>query len=180
MTKREYPMHSRRNVVAALLLSGLAIGGLGHGAYAAGMKTYTNTAHKYTMQYPAAWTKKPKTQGTDVEFISPDTNAIVLDTVTVGTATKAEIKAQQATVLKGFGKAQGTLNYAVKSVNGVPFQISELVTKYQGKLLDVVLLDTVHGNFLYDFEGLTLYNKPTTKAETALVDQMFNSILLTK
>jgi hypothetical protein len=173
-------MHVGRNLIPAILLSGLAIAGLGHTAQAAGMKTYTNTAHKYTMHYPADWTKKLKVQGTDVEFISPDTNAIVLDTVTVGTATVAEIKAQQAKVLKGFGKAQGPLNYAVKSINGVQYAVSELVSKYQGKLIDAVLLDTVNGGRLYDFEGLTVYNKPTTKAETALVDKMFNSIVLTK
>jgi hypothetical protein len=173
-------MHAGRKLVSAIFLSGLAIAGLGHTTQAAGMKTYTNTAHKYTMQYPANWTKKLKTQGTDVEFISPDTNAIVLDTVTVGTATVAEIKAQQAKVLKGFGKAQGPLNYAVKTINGVPFAVSELVTKYQGKLIDAVLLDTVNGGRLYDFEGLTVFNKPSTKAETALVDKMFNSIVLTK
>ncbi len=173
-------MHMGRKLIPAILLSGLAIGGLGHSAHAAGMKTYTNAAHGYTMQYPSDWTKKPKGQGTDVEFISPDTNAIVLDTASLGSGTPAQIKAQQAKVLKGLGTAKGPLNYAVKVINGVSYEVSEVVTNTQGKLLDVVLLDTVHGKYLYDFEALTLYNKPSTKAEVALVDKMLNSIVLTK
>ncbi len=90
--------------------------------------------------------------------------------------------AQQAKVLKGFGKAQGPLNYAVKSINGVSYGVSELVTKYQGKVIDAVLLDTVSGGRLYDFEGAgTVYNEAYHQGRNvALVDKMFNSIVITK
>lgn len=173
-------MRMIRKTAIAVLLSSLAVTGLGHGAHAAGMKTYANKAHGYTMQYPSNWTRKPHASGSDVEFDAPDHSAAVIDSATLGTATTAAIKAQQAKVLKGLGTPQGPLTYAVKSINGINYQISELVTKTNGKLLDVILLDTVHGAYLYDFEGFIAFNKPTTKAATATIDDMLNSLTLTK
>jgi serine/threonine protein kinase len=138
-------------------------------------------AHGYSIKYPASWTRKPHANNSDIAFQAPDTNALVIASATAGTATSAQIKAQQAKVLKGLGKAQGPLTYKLAGINGVTYQLSEIVTKNtSGKLLDVVLLDTVHGPYLYDFEALLLYNGPTYKAETKTVQQMLNSITLTK
>ena len=106
-----------------------------------------------------------------------DTIGQVTASATKGTATEAEIKAQQSKVLKGLGKGQGPVSYKLAGIHGVAYALSEVVTKTaQGKLLDVVLLDTVHGAYLYDFEAFLLYNVPSTKPETKTVQQILNSI----
>jgi hypothetical protein len=173
-------MNIRRAIAASALLGALFAAGAGAtGANAAGAtKTYANKAHGYRLHYPAAWTAKPKSLGQDVAFYAPDKNAFVTALAVKGTATTAEIKSQQAKVLRGIGTAQGPLNYAVKSVNGVAYQISEIVTKTNGKILDVILLDTVHGAYLYDFEGFLQMGKPSAKAETKAVQGILNSITL--
>lgn len=171
-------MRPTRILALVALLGSMSVAGLAH---AAGMKTYTNKKHGYSLQYPANWTRKPHADNQDVEFQAPDTNALVTASATAGTATTAQIKAQQAKVLKGLGKTHGPLTYKPVSIHGITFQLSEIVTKNSsGKLIDAVLLDTVHGAYLYDFEAFLLYKGPTYKAETATVDQMFNSITLAK
>src|SRR5262249_50396510 len=154
----------REAIAASALLGALLVAGAGTtGANAAGAsKTYTNKAHGYSLHYPAAWTAKPKSLGQDVAFYAPDQNAFVTALAVKGTATSAQIKSQQAKVLKGLGKAQGPLTYDVKAINGVAYQISEIVTKTSsGKMLDVILLDAVHGAYLYDFEGFLQMGKPS-------------------
>jgi hypothetical protein len=132
------------------------------------------------VQYPASWTVTPQGFQIDVEFEAPDTNAIVTASATAGSATVAEVKARQAKVLKGLGKAQARLTYKVVFIHGIKYVLSEIVTKTaQRKVLDVVLLDTVHGDYLYDFEAFLLYKGPTYKAETKTVQQILNSIQLT-
>jgi hypothetical protein len=149
-------------------------------AHAAGMKTYRNKAHGYSLLYPATWTVTPHAPHTDVEFEAPDTYAIVTAAATAGSATAAEVKAMQAKVLKGLGKAQGSLTYKLASIHGITYALSEIVTKTaQSKVLDLVLLDTVHGGYLYDFEAFLVYKGPTYKAETKTVQQILNSIQLT-
>jgi hypothetical protein len=171
-------MKIKHTVAFTVLLGSMSLTSLAH---AAGMKTYSNKAHGYTIQYPASWTRTPHANNADIEFQAPDTNALVTASATKGTASTKEIKAQQAKVLKGLGKAQGPLNYKLASINGITYQLTEVVTKTsQGKLLDAVLLDSVHGAYLYDFEAFLLYNGPTYKAETKTVDQILNSIQLTK
>lgn len=174
-------MNIRRAIAASVLLGSLlAAGAFSTGANAAGAgKTYTNKAHGYSLHYPTAWTAKPKSLGQDVAFYAPDQNAFVTALAVKGTATTAQIKSQQAKVLKGIGTAQGPLTYAVKSVNGVDYQISEIVTKTSnGKILDVILLDTVHGSYLYDFEGFLQEGKSSSQAEIKAVQGIFNSITL--
>ncbi len=171
-------MRIKHTFALAVLLGSLGLAGI---AQAAGMKTYTNKIHGYHMQYPATWTVTPHASNTDVEFGAPDTNAIVTASATAGSATEAEIKAQQAKVLKAAGKAQGPLSYKLVSIHGITYALSEIVTKTaQGKVLDMALLDTLHGAYLYDFDALLLYNGPTYKAETKTVQQMLNSIQLNK
>jgi hypothetical protein len=162
----------------AALLGSMSIADLAH---AAGMNTYTNKARGYSLQYPGSWTVKKHAGRTDVEFVAPDTNAIVTATATAGRATEAAIKTQQAKILKGFGTAQGSVAFKAVGINGVTYGLSEVVTKTaQGKLLDVVLLDTVHGAYIYDFDTFLLYKGPTYKADTTTVQRMLNSIKLTK
>jgi hypothetical protein len=169
-------MHIKHTIALAVLLGSL---GLTEMAHAAGMKTYTNKAHRYSLRYPATWTVTPHAAHTDVEFEAPDTNAIVTAYATLGSATPAAVKAQQAKVLKGAGKAQGRLTYKLASIHGITYAVSEIVTKTaQGKVLDMVLLDTVHGKYLYDFEAFLLYNGPTYTAETKTVQKILNSIKL--
>jgi hypothetical protein len=171
-------MAIKHTLALAALLVGMSIAGV---ANAAGMKTYTNKARGYSMHYPSSWTIKKHAGRTDVEFVAPDTNAIVTATATAGSATKAAIKTQQAKILKGVGTAQGSVAFKVVGINGVTYGLSEVVTKTaQGKVLDVVLLDTVHGAYIYDFNAFLLYKGPTYKGETTTVQQMLNSIKLTK
>jgi hypothetical protein len=174
-------MHLRRSLGLAVLVSGIIGGSLLPQAQAAGMKTYTNKAYGYSMQYPANWTLKLHTSQADAMFTAPDTNAIVTSSGNRGTATIAAIKAQQAKVLKGLGKAQGSLTYKRVLINGVIYELSEIVTKVKsGKVLDSVLLDTVHAGNIYDFEAFVLFNASSTKGETKAVQHMLNSILLKK
>jgi hypothetical protein len=143
------------------------------------MKTYINKKHGYNLRYPGSWTRKPHAYQQDVAFVAPDTSAIVTATAAAGNATSAAIKAQQAKVLKGTSKAQGALSTKLVSIQGVTYQLSEVVTwTPQGKLHDAVLLDTAHGAHLYDFEAFLLYNGPTYRAETETMQQMLKSITL--
>ena len=171
-------MTIKHTLALAALLGSMGLAGLAH---AAGMKTYTNKARGYSMRYPASWTVKKHAGQTDVEFVAPDTNAIVTATATAGSATKDQIKAQQAKILEGLGTAQGSVFFKAVSVNGIVYGLSEVVTKTaQGKLLDAVLMDTVHGAYIYDFNAVLLYHGPTYKAETTTVQHMLNSIKLAK
>jgi hypothetical protein len=171
-------MRLKATLALTVLLGSMGLTGPVH---AAGMKTYANKKHGYTLQYPASWTRKPHAYQQDVAFVAPDTNAIVTATATAGSATPAAIKAQQARVLKGMGKARGRLSARLVSIHGVTFQLAEIVTRTpQGKLLDAVLLDTVHGAYVYDFEAFLLYNGSTYRAETATVQQMLKSIALAR
>jgi hypothetical protein len=173
---QEDQVYLKQAMALAVLLGSM---GITCAVQAAGMKTYTNKKHGYSLQYPANWTRTPHAYQQDVAFTAPDTNAIVTASATAGNATPAEVKAQQAKVLKGMGKAQGALSDKLVSIHGVTYQLSEIVTKTpQGKVLDVVLLDTVHGAYLYDFEVFLLYNGPTYKAETTTVQHMLKSITL--
>jgi hypothetical protein len=171
-------MSIKHAIALALLLGNLSVAGT---ARAAGMQTYRNLAHGYRLQYPATWTRKPHAAQSDVELVAPDTNAIVTASATAGSATQAEIKAQQAKVLKGAGQAQGPLSYKLASIHGYTYAVSEIVTTTaEGKMLDMVLVDTVHGGYVYDFEAFLRYNGPTYKAEVKTVQQILNSIQLTK
>ena len=171
-------MHIRHTVSLAVLLGSMTLTGLAH---AAGMKTYTNSAHGYSMSYPAAWGVYPHAHGTDIEFRAPDTNALVNATATKVPATPAQIKALLASAIKKMGKPQGPLSNKVVTINSVSYEISALVTKApDGSVLDAAFLGTEHGGYLYTFAALLLYTGPTYKAETKTVQQILNSIVLTK
>lgn len=174
-------MRLRRSLGLAALISGITGASLLPQAQAAGMKTYVNKVYGYSMQYPTNWTVKLRTSQADAMFTAPDTNAIVTASGNPGTATVAQIKAQQAKVLKALGKAQGSLTYKRALINGVIYELSEIVTKVKtGKVLDSVLLDTSHAGNIYDFEVFVLFNAPSTKGETKTVQNMLNSIHLKK
>lgn len=171
-------MTMKHTIALAVLLGSMTVTSLAH---AAGRKTYTNKAHGYSMRYPASWSVTLHAGHADVKFEAPDTDAIVSASATPGGVPAAAIKTRQAQLLKGMGTPQGSIFYKAADIHGITYQLSEIVTKTaRGTVLDVVLLDAVHGAYLYDFEAFLLYKGPTYKPETTMVQQMLNSITLGK
>lgn len=143
------------------------------------MKVYTSKAHGYSMSYPSDWKVKLNGGGQDAEFRAPDGNGFLSALGVRGTATKAEIKSQQRKVLLGLGKPQGAVSYGLKTINGISYQVSEIVSKAtSGQILDVIVLDTVHGAYLYDFEAISVLHTSTTKKETGEIIASLNSITI--
>jgi hypothetical protein len=87
-----------------------------------------------------------------------------------GTASAPEIRARQKQVLGQIGKPASTLNYVIKSINHLSFQISEEVVKASnGRLMDMILLDAVKNGRLYDFSGGVLQKQANTDKLSSVV-----------
>lgn len=171
-------MSIKYTAALAMALGSLFLTSLAH---AAGMRTYTNTAHGYRMRYPAQWRLYPHTQGTDVEFQAPDRDALVSATVAKVRISVAQIKALNASTLKGLGKPQGSIRYKVVTIHAISYEFAEVVTKtVDGRVLDVAILGTEHAGYLYSFAAFLLATAPAYKAETTTVRQILNSITMTR
>ena len=167
------------SLIPALLLGSIFAAGAGaHGTHSAAQGTYTNKKAGYHLSYPKGWTKQSGS-GQDLAVVSPDNLAIFTAKAVKGTATEAAIKAQQRSVLLGFGVSHGPLTASVKVVNGVPYQYAEIVAKTKkGNTVDVLLLDTVKNGYLYDFEGFVQLEKAASTADSQKLVKAFNSITL--
>jgi hypothetical protein len=136
---------------------------------AGAIKTYHNNKTHYSISYPSSW-KVMKSPSDDLQVRSKDGQAFIAADSVVGTATAAQIKARQAQVLRGLGKPAGKLSYTVRPINGVVFQISELVVKSpKGSLVDTIALDTVRRGHLFDFGAGILLNQKNSKKEVDAV-----------
>jgi|GEM_PF-2054897 len=167
------------SLIPALLLgSAFAAAAGAQGTHRAAQGSYTNKKAGYHLSYPKGWTKQAGS-GQDLELLSPDNLALFTAKGVKGTATAAAIRAQQRSVLLGFGVSRGPIAASVKVVNGVPYQYAEIIAKTKkGNTVDVLLLDTVKNGYLYDFEGFVQLKKAASTAEAAKLVKTFNSITL--
>ena len=149
---------------------------------ATAFKQYVNAKAHYTVTYPAGWTKL-SSNGLDLFVGAPDQHAFLTASATAapdGSMTGAQIAAQQRKVLIGDHITPGTITHEVRAINGVDFQISEGVTTHTSnhQTLDMIILDSLHGGYLYDFDAGVVLKVHSTGGEIAQIQHSLNSIKL--
>ncbi len=181
-------MFKRRDLwLGAVGLVGLSLAALplsasaqarGDTAYA----QYANHKAHYTMSYPATWTKLSN-KDLDLFVAAPDQHAFLTASATAaasGSMTGAQIAAQQRKVLLGDHVTPSTITHEVRDINGVVFQISEGVTTQTAhhQALDMIILDALHGGYLYDFGAGVILKLHGTATQITQLQHSLNSIAI--
>jgi hypothetical protein len=145
-------------------------------------RSYVNGKARYTINYPASWRVSP-TSGLDLFVTSPDHRAfLTASAIPVGgnTVTTAQIKQQQKSVLLGQHAMPSSMTFNVRRINGVSFLIAEGVARQVtgNRFMDLILVDSLHRGYIFDFNAGVLMKVQSTSAETKLLVNSLNTIRL--
>jgi hypothetical protein len=140
---------------------------------------YTNARARYSISYPARW-EVLANNGVDLFVGAPDHHAFLSANATAvgGPVTAAQIRQQQKVVLVGQHAGANTIRYAVRRIHGVTYQVAEGHVKQGNRYVDVILVDTLHRGYIFDFNAGVLLKARSTAAETKLLQDSLSSITL--
>jgi hypothetical protein len=138
--------------------------------------TYANKTAGYTVKYPSGW-QIAKVTGLDLFVGSPDNVAFISANATETKMTADQIHLAQQRAFLHFGTVQGKPSYVTGKLNGILFQIGEVVVKTPGKsYADILVADAAHGKYVYDFNAGVKLTQKGSDAASKLVQNSLESI----
>ena len=165
----------RQSVVRGAILASVLIGSVVVAPVrAAGLKTYVNAKHGYSIQYPGAWHRKPDSQN-DFVFDAPDGNAEIAGVV-FPSQTKAQLLTLAVNELKSQKAKAATIKTGTIMAHGVTFLTASGTIPGNGAQLHEIIQEAEHAKQSYGFVGDWALGQSSTPAEQAEVQAFLQSI----